>query len=74
MVGANAAQSVVAVLQKRYPSAAIIGGIAQGAFRRAPGKKVEYGDDCVVGLAMAGNVPLQALVTRGARPLGVSMR
>ena len=68
--GGRAAPSFVALLQRTFPKAAIIGGIAQGAFSRSPGGAVEYSDDCVVVLAMAGNVPLQALVSRGARPLG----
>jgi len=55
-------------LQAKYPDSAILGGVCQGAFVRRPGG-VHYSEGCVVGLAMAGNVPLQALVTRGAKPL-----
>ena len=68
--GGRYAEKALSAIQGKYPKAAIVGGIAQGAFARAAGLDLQYYEDCIVGLAMAGNVPLHALVTRGARPLG----
>ena len=70
--GGEGADKLMHRLQGKYPTAAIIGGVCEGAFRRS-GFKVSYIEEGVVGLAMAGNVPLSALVSRGAKPLGGSL-
>lgn len=56
------------VLQELYPKSTIVGGMVEVAFRINSSRKIENSRSGVVGLALAGNVPLHALVSRGTIP------
>lgn len=62
---------VMGLIDERWPRAAVIGGIANSVFMWKGGELTtsrEAGCGGVVGLALAGNVPLQAIVSRGVSP------
>ena len=70
------AESFLRGLDAGFPSSAKIGGLASGG--RQPGENVLYLDDRVergglVGVALAGNVRVDALVAQGCRPIGQPM-
>jgi hypothetical protein len=47
-------------VQTKFPNSAIVGGVCAGVFSRDPRSgAVAYSEEGVVGMAMAGNVPLQ---------------
>jgi small ligand-binding sensory domain FIST len=70
------AEAFVRGLDARYPSSVKIGGLASGG--RQPGENVLYLDDAVhrsglVGVALSGDVRVDALVAQGCRPIGEPM-
>jgi len=78
---AEYSEKVVDALQCAFPEASIIGGICGPVFLAGSGTTMSRDsqeshskplvvDQGLVGVAMAGNVPLKALVSRGVRPLG----
>ena len=67
----RATADIVERLQSAHPKAAIIGGMATGeTLYRIRQREVQELDEGVVGLMFAGDVPLAAFVSRGARGLG----
>ena len=67
----NGTPDLVETLQEAHPGAAIIGGFASGdTLFRVRHRRAEVMDRGLVGLMFAGNVPLAAFVSRGARGLG----
>ena len=67
----RATADIVEKLQETHPKAAIIGGMATGeTLYRIRQREVQELDEGVVGLMFAGDVPLAAFVSRGARGLG----
>jgi len=61
--------SVVKAFQLACPGAAIIGGIAEGQVLVHSRGRTRIEENCAVGLALRGDVPLTALVSRGCMPL-----
>lgn len=76
---ADNVELLLKALQEGSPSAAIVGGIfarnlfcwKDGALRR-PGGEGGNAEDGIVGMALWGNVPLQAVVSRGVVPCSPS--
>jgi len=56
-------------LQDVYPDSTIIGGMAETAFRVKEPMKAETTRSGLVGLALAGHVPLHAVVSQGVKPI-----
>lgn len=70
------ADSLVTGLDRAYPRAVTVGGLASGG--RAPGEHrlllgMEVHRHGAVGVAMAGNVAVDAVVAQGCRPIGRPM-
>eukprot|EP00933_Yihiella_yeosuensis_P044328 TRINITY_DN3942_c1_g1_i1.p1 TRINITY_DN3942_c1_g1~~TRINITY_DN3942_c1_g1_i1.p1 ORF type:complete len:745 (-),score=157.56 TRINITY_DN3942_c1_g1_i1:147-2183(-) len=62
------------VFQKSYPEAAILGGIAGSQLVLHSGGQTHIHEEGVVALALKGEVPLTALVSRGCTPLTAPLR
>lgn len=70
------AEDLLAGLDFAYPQSVKIGGLASGA--RTPGQNVLFLDhhvlnDGAIGLALTGDVQIDALVAQGCRPIGKLM-
>jgi hypothetical protein len=68
---ARAVELVMGLIDERWPRAAVIGGIAHSVFAWEAGQLAtsrDRGCGGVVGLALSGDVPLQAIVSRGVSP------
>ena len=55
-------------LQDLYPNSTILGGMAESAFRVSGPMTKEVARSGLVGLALAGDVPLHAVVSQGVKP------
>lgn len=68
---AQALEVVMSLIDERWPNAAVIGGIANSVFAWEAGQLTtsrDAGAGGIAGVALAGNVPLQAVVSRGVSP------
>ncbi|MEL6178578.1 MAG: FIST N-terminal domain-containing protein [Myxococcota bacterium] len=69
-------QMLIGGLDRAFPGATVLGGLASGG--QVAGRHVLYLDGAshrrgVVGVAMTGNVAVDALVAQGCRPIGLPM-
>jgi small ligand-binding sensory domain FIST len=67
------AQDMLAGLDETYANAPTVGGLASGAGRNALFLAGETHGDGVVGVALQGNVEVEAVLARGCRTLGRPM-
>lgn len=69
------AKALLAYLNKEYPKAPVIGGMASGAFSQG-GNRLFYNEEIinegVVGIALTGAVNIQTVVSQGCRSIGES--
>ena len=69
------AKALLSYLNKEYPKAPVIGGMASGAFTQG-GNTLFYNKDIinegVVGIALTGAINVQTVVSQGCRPIGES--